>query len=78
MAADEDDAAVAFFIVAPFPLMIAIQDHVHALEHEALGIILEIENALAAQNVLAFGRDQILHPREKFVWIERLSRFDRD
>ena len=52
--------------------MIAVQDHVHALKHETLGVVLEIQDALAAQNVLALGRHQILHPGEKLVRVERL------
>ena len=58
--------------------MIAVKDHVHALEHEALGIVLERQDALAAQNVLALGRHQILHPREKLVRIERLVGLERN
>ena len=50
ISADEHDAAFAFLALAPGALVIAVQNHVHALEHEALGIVLERQNALAAQD----------------------------
>src|SRR5450756_3197313 len=62
IAADENNAAVANFVGFPGALMIAVQDHVHALEHETLGIVLERQNPLAAQDARPVGGDQILHP----------------
>src|SRR5476651_171248 len=53
LAPDEHQTAVALFVVAPFALVIAVQNHVHALEYETLRVVLEVENALAAQNILA-------------------------
>src|SRR4051812_22996834 len=50
LAADEDEAALALLAGLPRPLVIAVENHVHALEHEALVVILEGEDALAAQN----------------------------
>ena len=41
IAADEDDAAVALFVLVPRPLVIAVEDHVHALEDETLVVVLE-------------------------------------
>jgi len=41
VAANENDTAVARLIVAPRPLVVAIEDHVHALKDETLGIVLE-------------------------------------
>src|SRR5262249_52270853 len=72
LAADEDDAALALFILLPRPLMVAVEDHVHALKRKALVVILERENALAAQNIRPFSLHEILHPGEEFVGIERL------
>src|SRR5208282_3309952 len=72
VAADKDDAAVALLILVPWPLVVAVEDHVHALEHEALIVILEREDALAAQNIRTFLLHQILHPRKEFVRVERL------
>ena len=48
VAADEDDAADALFVRLPFALQIAVEDHVHALEDEALRLVLEGEDALAS------------------------------
>src|SRR5437588_291012 len=45
IAADEHDAAFAFLIRLPRPLMIAVEDHVNALEHETLRIIRERQYA---------------------------------
>ena len=52
--------------------MVAVEDHVHALEHEALGIVLEGEDALRAQNVRPFLGDEILHPGKELVRVQRL------
>src|SRR5215472_17092033 len=50
LAADEDDAAFALLARLPRALMVAVENHVHALEHEALVVVLERQDALAAQN----------------------------
>ena len=41
VAANEDDPAVALFVRTPRALVIAIEDHVHALKNETLGVVLE-------------------------------------
>src|SRR5579863_7967458 len=41
IAADEHNAAETFLIFLPGPLMIPVQDHVHALKHEPLIVIFE-------------------------------------
>src|ERR1700722_3564788 len=78
VAADEDGAAHARLAVLPCPLMIAVEDHVHALEHETLGVVLERENTLAAQDLLPLLRHQVLDPREELVGIERLLGLERE
>src|SRR5690349_10732613 len=77
IAADKNDAAVAFLIGLPRPLVVAVQNHVHALKNEALLVVLESENAFAAQNVRALLLHQVLYPGKEFVWIERLFRAQR-
>src|SRR5579864_6014356 len=77
IAADEDDAAIAFLAFFPRPLMVAVEDHVHALEDEAVVVVLERQDALAAQDVRTFGLHQVLHPWEEFVRVERLIASDR-
>ena len=62
----------------PRPLVVAVEDHVHALEHEALVVILEGEDALAAQNARPLFLHEVLHPREELVGVERLVGPQRD
>src|SRR5215510_6633233 len=76
-AADEDDAALAPLAVFPFSLVVALQHHVHALEDVAVVIVAEGEDALRAQNLLAFGRNELLQPRHELCWVERLVRTQR-
>ena len=54
IAADEDEPALALLVGLPVALMIAVEHHVHALQDETLRIVLERENALAAQDFRAF------------------------
>src|SRR5215467_4943543 len=70
--ANEDDAAVALFVRTPWTLVIAVENHVYALEHETLRVILERENTLAPQNIRAVLRDEILDPWKELVGIKRL------
>ena len=58
--------------------MVAVQDHVHALEHEAVGIVLEIEDALAAQDGRAVLGDELLDPGKELVGAERLVGLERE
>ena len=66
-----------FSSARPGPLMVAVQDHVHALEHEALGIVLEREDALAAQDARPVFSDQVLDPGKELVGVERLVGLQR-
>src|SRR6185503_2389694 len=75
---DEDDTTIAFFIRAPRSPVVAVENHVHALKHEALGIVLERKDSLAPQNVRAVLRDEILNPRKELVGIERLVGLQRN
>src|SRR5262249_33101285 len=70
--ADEHDAALALLAVLPGALVIAVKDHVHALEHEALGIVLEREDALGTQDRRPVFGDELLDPGEEPVGVERL------
>ena len=78
VAADEHDAAGAPLTLFPFPLVVAVEDHVHALEHEARRIVLEGQDALAAQDAGTVLLHQVLHPREELVRIERRVQGERD
>src|SRR5712675_1138551 len=78
LAADEDGAARALFAVLPGTLMVAVEDHMDALEHEALGIVLERQDALASQDFLSLLGDQVLDPGKELVGIERLLGLERE
>src|SRR5690348_6027472 len=78
VAADEHGTAEAGLAVLPRPLMIAVEDHVHALEDETIGVALERQDALAAQNLLALLRHQVLDPGKELVGIERLVAAHRE
>ncbi len=73
IAADEHDAALARLVLAPGALMVAVQDHMHALKHEPVRIVLERQDTLGAKDFRPLGRHEILHPGEELVGIERLS-----
>src|SRR3974390_2255313 len=67
IAADEHDTALALLALLPRPLVVAVENHVHALKHEPLVVALEGEDAFAAQDVRTFLLHQVLHPRKKPV-----------
>src|ERR1700758_4175575 len=67
---DEDKPALARLAILPLPLMIALQHHVYALEDVAVVVALEGEDALGAQDLLAFGCHQVLQPGHEFARIE--------
>src|SRR5262249_2532725 len=78
LAADEDDAAFAFLVRLPGALMVAVENHVHALEDEALVVVFERQDALAAQNVRPVLLDEVLHPGKELVRVDRVGGFERD
>src|SRR6516225_213103 len=78
LAADEDDAAFAFLARLPRALVVAVENHVHALEHEALVVVLERQDALAAQNARPLRLHEVPHPGEELVRVERLVGLERD
>src|SRR5262245_60560655 len=78
LAADEDDAAFALLARLPRALVVAVENHVDALEHEALVVVLERQDALAAQNARPLCLHEVLHPGEEFVRVERLIGLERD
>src|SRR5215813_6151334 len=70
VAADEDGAADPLLAILPRPLVVAVEDHVDTLEDEALGVVLEREDALAAQDLRSFLRHQVLDPGKELVRVE--------
>src|SRR5215510_7367447 len=75
---DKDDTAVALFIRAPWPLMVTVENHVHALEHEALRVILERNDSLTPQNARSVLCNEILNPWKEPVGIDRLVSLQRN
>ena len=58
--------------------MIAVQNHVHTLEHEALRVVFERKNTLAAKDTRPVLGNEILNPRKELVRIERLVGLERN
>src|SRR5262249_10554844 len=71
-------AAFALFARLPRALVVAVENHVHALEHETLVVVLERQDALAAQNARPLGLHEVLHPGKELVRVERLVGLERD
>src|SRR5256885_17201035 len=69
-ATDENEAAFARFIIFPLTLMIALEHHVDALEHVAVVVAGESEDALGAQDLLPLAGYEALQPGHEFVRIE--------
>jgi hypothetical protein len=60
--ANEHQPALTRLICPPGKLKIAIEQHVHALKHEAPWLIIEGEYPLGAENVRPLHRDEVPHP----------------
>src|SRR5262249_14550432 len=78
LAADEDDAAFPLLARLPWALVVAVENHVHALKHKARVVVLERQDALAAQNARPLRLHEVLHPGEELVRVERLVGPERD
>src|SRR5580704_5858289 len=72
LTADEHDPAFALFGLCPFALVVAVEHHMDALEHEPLRVALEGEDAFGAQNPGSLLGDQVLDPGEELVGVDRL------
>src|SRR5579871_1658241 len=77
LAADENEPAFALLIGLPLALVIAVEHHVHALQHEALRVVLEREDSFATENLRAFPGDEIVDPWQEFFRIQGLFAFQR-
>src|SRR5262249_41366912 len=55
IAANEHHARIAFLARSPFALQIAFENHMNCLEDEPARIVLYIDDALGAQDILPFG-----------------------
>ncbi len=63
------------FIVLPGALMIAFNDHVHALDDIAFMVALESKDTLQTQDIRPLFLGDFLNPREEFVRVQ-LARAD--
>src|SRR5258706_5306654 len=72
--ADEDHARSARLACAPFALEIAFEDHVHGLEDEALGIVLDVDDALGTQDVGPLFGDELGQPARDLAAVPWLVR----
>src|ERR1700677_348151 len=75
--ANEDERVVAR-LVAPFAVGATIHQHVHALENEAHLAALHRQNALHAENILAFRAQQRAEPVGELLFIEIARRANPD
>src|SRR3990170_7603797 len=77
MAADEYEPALALFLVLPRALVLALDDHVHALDYIATVLPAQRQDALQAQDVGALRLGEGMDPGEELVAID-LTRKQRD
>src|SRR5271165_6579702 len=77
IAADEDDLRLALFLGLPLALRLAVEHHVHALEHEAVGVALHRHDALAAQDVGTLLLGDAVDPRHELHRIDVALEPDR-
>src|SRR5262249_23084640 len=78
LAADEDDAAFALLARLPRALMVAVENHVHALEHEALVDVPELRSAIEPDKPGPLSLPAVLHPGEDLFRIDGLFGLERD
>src|SRR5262245_34065535 len=71
VAANEDDLRLARLAGLPVALQVALEHHVHALEDETLGLVLEGEDALGAQDIGALALHEIVDPGHERLGIDR-------
>src|SRR5208282_353838 len=76
--ADEHDLRLPLLVRLPFALRIAVEHHVHPLEHEALGVALHRHDALATQDVETLLLGDAVDPRHELGRIDIALEPDRD
>src|SRR5687767_144366 len=74
-----DYAALALLARFPLALQVAVQDHVHALEDEALRLVGKGDDALAAQDARPLALGELVDPRHEDVRVHlaRVAHGDR-
>lgn len=54
--------------------MVSLEQHVHPLNNEAIGVVLELDDPLQPQNIGPELMHGLLHPGENFLGNERCLR----
>src|SRR5688572_6222360 len=67
VAADEHDLRGVLLARLPLALHVAVQDHVNALEYEALRLVRERHNAFAAQDVRPLDLGEVRDPGHELL-----------
>ena len=70
IASNEDDLTLSLGGVLPGAVGFAFKQHVDALEDESVGRIPKVQNALHAEDVLAFGLQEVAQPGIQLFGIE--------
>ena len=68
---DKNQTTCSRLVGLPGPLMIAFQQHVDPLNDKAIGVVLELKNALETQNIGPELLSDLLYPRQEFLRNER-------
>jgi hypothetical protein len=74
VAPDEHEMAVSWLARLPGALTVSLDQHVNALNDETIGVVLELDDPLEAQNIGPELLDDILDPRNEFLGEERRVR----
>jgi len=69
ISADEDQRVHAG-LVAPGAVELRVEEHVHALEHEAAGRALDRKHPFGAVEIAAFRAQQLADPGVEFLGVE--------
>ena len=70
IASNEDDLTLSLGGILPGAVGFAFEQHVDALEDESVGRIPKVQNALHAEDVLAFGLQEVAQPGIQLFGIE--------
>ena len=76
VASDKDQLTLALQFILPGAIGLALEEHVNTLEHKAIGLSLDIEDALHAEDVLTLGLEQLAEPGIEFFGIQFTALFD--
>jgi hypothetical protein len=68
--ADEDELGLAFLVVGPRRVEVAVEDHVDGLEHETLVAVCDVQHALHAVQVRTSVHQEVVDPPLKRVEVE--------